>query len=102
MPNYPGQAYTPIAGNGSMGVNSQLVNVPMIGQFFPSLALAPYYKGNGQPPPTIPLNYTSATGGDMSANVAAANPWSITQSPLPIIIIALVGGLIWLRVVHWG
>lgn len=102
MPNFPGQSYVPMAGNGTMAVNSQLVSVPMLGQFFPNTALAPYYKGNGQPPPTIPLNYSATNGGDMSANIAAANPWSVTQSPLPILIIALVIGLVWLRVVHWG
>lgn len=102
MASYSGQAYTPMTGNGSMAVNSQLVSVPMFGQFFPSTALAPYYKGSGQPPPTIPINFGSVSGGDMTANIAAANPWSITQSPLPILIIALVVGLVWLRLVHWG
>lgn len=101
MANYPGSSYIPMAGNGSMAVNSQLVNVPMLGQFFPSAAQAPYYRGNGQGPATIPLNYIASTGGDMSANIAANNPWSITQSPLPILIVALVGGIIWLRVIHW-
>lgn len=103
MAGYTGGMYIPMTGNGSMAVNSQLVNVPMLGAFFPNTAPAPYYKGSGQPPPTVPINYMSmaSSGTDSSANIASANPWSFTQSPLPILIIALVGGMIWLRMVHW-
>lgn len=96
--------YTPApVGNGSMVSNGQIVPVPMLGQFFPSLASAPFYKGSGQPPPTVPLNYMQGSGAsnDAMAATAAANPFSFTQSPLVIALIALVLGIAWLRIVHW-
>lgn len=101
MGNNPFAQFNP-GGNGSMQVNSQILPAPMMAAFFPNLAQAPIYKGNGQGPPTIPINYMSASSGDATANIAAANPWSFTQSPLPILIVALIVGLLWLRMVHWG
>jgi len=86
---------------GSMQVNSQLIPVPMSNAFYPTYASAPFYKGNGQPPPTIPLNYMSSGGTDYSAQVAAANPFSFTQSPLIIAVAALIIGILGLRYVHW-
>lgn len=92
--------YVPMSGNGSAAVNSQLLNFPMIGAFFPNTASTPYYKGNGQPPPTIPISYSSqdSTG---NSSVASANPWSPQVSPLPWVIGALLGGMLLLRFVHW-
>lgn len=93
--------YNPVSGNGSMVVNGQIVPVPMTGQFFPSFASAPFYKGNGQGPPTVPIN-TSASGSDMqAAQVASNNPFSFTLSPLIIAALALVIGILGLRYVHW-
>src|SRR5437868_2360488 len=98
-------AYTPAAiGNGSMVTNGQIVSVPMLGQFFPNLAQAPIYKGSGQPPPTIPINYMNNLGNSVTSgsDIAAANPWSLTQSPLPILIVAMVIGYFLLRYVHFA
>ena len=86
---------------GTMQVNSQLIPVPMSNAFYPSYASAPFYKGSGQPPPTIPLNYMSRNGTDYTSQMAANNPFSFTQSPLIIAVAALVIGLLGLRYVHW-
>lgn len=102
-------SYTPMAGNGSLTTNGQLVPVPMSGAFFPSSASAPFYKGNGQPPPTIPVNFASTGnvamgGGSMDATTAAtagSNPFNFAQSPLIMSVAALAIGLIGLRYVHW-
>jgi hypothetical protein len=102
MANFP--YYTPApVGNGSMVVNGQIVPVPMIGQFFPPLASAPFYKGQGQPPPTVPLNYMpgAAAMNSASSQQAASNPMSFVQSPLIIAVAALVIGLLGLRYIHW-
>lgn len=94
-------SYVPMTGNGSLVSNGQIIPVPMLGQFFPSTAQAPFYYGNGMPPPTIPINYTTSQGGDMSTAAAASNPWSPTLSPLPVTIGALIVGLVMLRFIHW-
>jgi hypothetical protein len=93
---------TPV-GNGSMVTNGQIVPVPMSGSFFPPLASAPFYKGSGQPPPTVPLNYMPNAGAMNSAagQQAANNPFSFVQSPLIIAVGALVVGLLGLRYIHW-
>lgn len=95
--------YSPAyGGSGSMSVNGQLVSVPMSNSFFPSTAAAPYYKGSGQPPATIPLSYNSGSSSTTSqAAMAASNPFSFTQSPLIIAIAALIIGILGLRYVHW-
>lgn len=96
--------FTPApVGNGSMVVNGQIVPVPMSGQFFPPLASAPFYKGAGQPPPTVPLNYMQGQGAsnDAAASAAADNPFSFVRSPLIIALGALVVGILGLRYVHW-
>lgn len=95
-----GQLYTPVRGNGTAGVNSQLVPFPMHGTFFPNLAQAPMYSGNGQPPPTIPINYMGMSSSH-GASMGVSDPWSVTQSPLPITIGALLIGFLLLRFVHW-
>jgi hypothetical protein len=99
-----GQFYVPMGGNGSGAVNSQLLPFPMLGSFFPNTAMAPQYYGNGQPPATIPLNYMNQPVGGTGVteqSLAATNPWSFTSSPLPWVLLALVLGLVWLRIVHW-
>lgn len=99
-----GNYYTPApVGNGSMVLNGQIVPVPMTNSFFPNLAQAPIYKGNGQGPPTIPINYMNNYSGmtDTASAIASANPWSFTQSPIPMLIIALVVGFLVLRFVHF-
>ena len=99
--------YTPAQGNGSLVVNGQIVPVPMGSQFFPSMASAPFFKGSGQPPPTVPVSFngnqmgSSGGGIDAVANRAASNPWSFTQSPVIIALAALVIGLLGLRYIHW-
>lgn len=95
--------YTPAPiGNGSLVVNGQIVPVPMAGQFFPSLASAPFYKGQGQPPPTVPINYLPMGGSsDVQAQAAGNNPFSFIQSPLIIAVGALVIGILGLRYIHW-
>jgi hypothetical protein len=94
-----GQLYQPVHNNGTAGVNSQLLPFPMHNSFFPQLAQGPMFSGNGQPPPTIPINYmgmnANYTGGGVS------DPWSPTMSPLPITIGALIVGFLLLRFVHW-
>lgn len=100
----PSTAYTPAPiGNGSLVVNGQIIPVPMSTGFFPNLAMAPIYKGNGQGPPTIPINYMNTYQGatDTQAQVAGSNPWSFTQSPLIMLIVALVAGYLLLRFVHY-
>lgn len=96
-------AYVPDGGNGSLTVNGQIIPVPMSGQFFPSLASAPFYKGTGQPPPTVPLNYMqnpvqmNAAG----SQTAASDPWNFFSSPVITAIVAITIGLLGLRYIHW-
>lgn len=94
--------WIPNGSNGSMTVNGQIIPAPMSPSYFPELASAPFYRGNGQPPPTVPLNFvSSANMFDQSANAAAADPWNITQSPVIIALAALIIGLLGLRFIHW-
>lgn len=97
------QNYVPSSGSGSLTVNGQIVPVPMSGQFFPPLASAPFYKGSGQPPPTVPLNFMQGSGAMSDAGAASAiqNPWSFTKSPVVIALVALVVGILGLRYIHW-
>ena len=93
--------YSPVNGNGSMVVNGQIVPVPMGGQFFPTMASAPFYKGNGQGPPTVPLNFMGQGSGNQLSQVAGSNPFNFQLSPLLMACIALVVGIFGLRYVHW-
>lgn len=94
--------YSPVPGNGTYVTNGQILPGPMTGAFYPSLAAAPFYKGSGQPPPTIPLSYMGAgSSQDSLASLAGSNPWSFTQSPLIIAVAALIIGLVGLRYIHW-
>lgn len=90
-------------GNGSMVSNGQIVPVPMFNQYFPQVGLAPIYKGNGQGPPTLPINYMNTYQGqsDTAASVASNNPWSFKGSPLPILIFAVIIGGLALRFIHF-
>lgn len=40
----------------SLGVNSQLVSVPILSAFLPGAAVGPYLQGRGKPAQTIPPN----------------------------------------------
>lgn len=94
--------WVPNGPNGSLTVNGQIIPAPMTSSFFPDPASAPFYKGTGQPPPTVPLNFvSSATMYDTQANAAASDPWNITQSPVIIALAALIIGILGLRYVHW-
>jgi hypothetical protein len=95
-----GSVPTPIQGAGTLQANSQLVAVPMSGAFYPGMASAPFYKGSGQAPPTVSMNYLGGSTNN-SAAAAAASPFSFATSPLPIAIIGIAIGLIGLRYVHW-
>ena len=86
---------------GTLPVNSQLIPAPMASAFYPGAAEMPIYRGSGQAPPTVPLNYMSASGSDAKAIAAASNPWSPIDSPLPWAIGALVVGMLGLRYIHW-
>jgi len=97
---------------GTLQVNSQMVPAPMASAFYPSMAMAPTYTGSGQGPATLPLNYSSMgspgggsayTNGGTSAQAALAgqNPFSFTQSPLPIAVAAFIIGILGLRYIHW-
>ena len=98
-----GTSYAPAWGNGSLVTNGQIVPVPMMGQYFPSTASAPFYTGNGQPPPTVPINFLSSASSNSNGNAptAASDPFSFTQSPLIMAIIFLVVGIAGLRYIHW-
>jgi hypothetical protein len=97
--------FTPApVGNGSMTVNGGLFPVPMSNAFYPNLASAPMYKGSGQPPPTVPLSYMQGSGSmaqDQTTKAAMSSPFSFTQSPLIMAVLALAIGLLGLRYVHW-
>lgn len=83
-------------------VNNQIVPAPMSSAYYPSGGAYPYYKGNGQGPATIPLNYmgSSQSGSGAAAN-AAAMPFSLTNSPVIWAIIFLIVGVAGLRYIHW-
>jgi len=67
------------------------------------MAAAPFYKGSGQPPPTVPISYMgSGSGADAQSQVAGENPWSFSQSPLLIAVLAVIVGFVGLRYIHWG
>lgn len=94
--------WVPNGPNGSLVTNGQIIPSPMDSAYFPEMASAPFYRGNGQPPPTVPLNFvSSANMVDQSANMAASDPFNFTQSPVIIAILALVIGILGLRYVHW-
>lgn len=85
-------------GQGTLAVNNQLLVAPNSEAFFPSSATYPYFRGSGQGPATIPLDMVNYAG---AGSVAAANPWSPTQAPVWIAIVALVVGILGLRYIHW-
>ena len=105
MNSYGQYSYTPAPiGNGSLVTNGQILGVPMAGQFFPDMASAPFVKGSGQPPPTVPINYMQGNQtamGNPQAMIAAANPFSPTMSPLIFAVGALIIGILGLRYIHW-
>lgn len=92
--------FSPVSGNGTLVTNGQMTMAPMSSAFYPSMASSPFYKGNGQGPPTVPLSYMSNSQNQF-VSTAMANPFSFTMSPLIMALAALVIGLVGLRYIHW-
>lgn len=88
--------------NGSLITNGQLVPAPMMGAFYPASGFAPFYKGNGQPPPTVPISFMGQSSGSSAlASTAVSNPLNFSLSPTMMALIALIIGLLGLRYIHW-
>lgn len=92
-----------MANLGTLYVNNQIVPAPMSQAYFPSGAQYPYFKGSGQGPATVPLNYMGkgGNGTEGDASNAASMPFSFVHSPVLWAIIFLVVGIAGLRYVHW-
>jgi len=92
-----------MANLGTLYVNNQIVPAPQNQAFYPAGAGYPYFRGNGQGPATVPLNYkgTGSSGTEGEAANAASMPFSIIHSPVIWAIIFLVVGVAGLRYVHW-
>lgn len=89
-------------GNGSLITNGQLVPAPMSGAFYPSAGFAPFYKGNGQGPPTVPVSFMGQSSGSTAmASNAVSNPLNFAVSPTVMALLALIIGLLGLRYIHW-
>lgn len=97
-----GQSYE--ASYGSRVINGQLVPVfeGSASTMVPA-AVGPTYRGIGnRPPATIPSGVTSPAGnGNLAGAAAAAQPFSLTASPVPLLLVMLVVGLLGLRYIHW-
>lgn len=87
---------------GSRIVNGQLVPVFEWSALASGNAVGPQFGGGPASPATIPPN---ASRGGMSASrsaiAAQGSPFSFRQSPVPILIIMLIVGVLGLRYVHW-
>jgi len=87
---------------GTLYVNNQIVPSPMTSAYFPDQSQFPYFKGSGQGPATVPLNYMGgASGTSGEAANATALPFSLQHSPVIWAIIFLVVGVAGLRYIHW-
>lgn len=89
---------------GTLYTNNQIVPAPMTSAYYPDGSQYPYYKGSGQGPATVPLNYMGGAGGNATngeAANAAAMPFSIIHSPVIWAIIFLLVGVAGLRYIHW-
>ncbi len=87
---------------GSKTVNGQLGQVFEWPAFRMGNAVGPAYAGGPASPYTIPPHAVAASSGSQSAASAAANPWSLKSSALPVLIIMLIIGVLGLRYIHWG
>jgi hypothetical protein len=86
----------------SLGVNDQLLSVGSSYFFQPGNAPGPSFRGAAAPPQTIPTGAGASLGQSAGAlATASGSPWSFAGSPLPILLIMLVVGLLGLRYIHW-
>lgn len=94
---------------GSIGVNDQLLSTPMASWFLPGNAVGPIMRGTGNTyPATIPAGisgsgaYSVADGsGSENATAAGSNPWSFAQSPVIMLIAALLVAVLGLHFIHY-
>lgn len=83
----------------SATINSQLVPQTRSNLYYP-MATGPVLQGVPASPPQSPPGYSAGSADNTS--VTGANPWSFTQSPVPLLIIMFVAGFLLLRYVHYG
>lgn len=83
---------------GSRVVNGQLVPVLEWQALASGNAVGPAFGGGPASPATIPPNGST---GRPAAAAAASNPFNFRLSPVPILLIMLVVGVLGLRYVHW-
>lgn len=89
---------------GSRSVNGQLIPVIEWAALASGNAVGPQFGGGPASPATIPPN---GSGGGMRNSMAsvngsaAAQPFSFKNSPVPLLIIMLIVGMLGLRYVHW-
>jgi hypothetical protein len=81
-------------------VNGQLVPQARSQLYYPS-AVGPIIQGVPSSPPQSSVSGVSGASSD-AASLAAQNPWSPTQSPVPWLIGMFVVGYLMLKYVHWG
>jgi hypothetical protein len=88
---------------GSSTVNGQMIPVLQGVAFIPNNAAGPSFAGTARPPATIPSGVGSniGVGATSAVSGAGASPMSATHSPLPVLLVSLVAGLLILRYVHW-
>ncbi len=80
-------------------VNGQLIPVFELQALTSGNAVGPIYNGAAASPATVPPN--ASTGGSANSG-AAASPFSLRNSAVPILLIMLIVGVLGLRYVHWG
>lgn len=83
---------------GSATVNGQLVPVFKWNAFASGNATGPVYGGGPASPATIPPN---ASSGSASASTAASAPFNVKSSPILLLLVMLVVGVLGLRFIHW-
>lgn len=93
-----GSPYTTSLNTSSATINSQLVPQAKTQNYFP-MAVGTILQGVPASPPQSPPGYSS---GSPDASVMGTHPWSLTQSPVPLLIIMFVAGFLLLRYVHYG
>lgn len=92
--------YSDSLNTSSATINSQLVPQTKSNLYFP-MAVGPVLQGVPASPPQSPPGY-SAGSVDGGASNMGAQPFSFTQSPVPLLIIMFIGGFLLLRYVHYG
>ncbi len=87
---------------GSDVINGQLVPVFQKQALSSGNAVGPMYGGTGASPQTIPPGANqSASSGTAGAAAAGGAPWDPRVSPLPVLIVMLLVGVLGLRFIHW-